>query len=262
VAGNGADALAEAWPEVDTGVAHPARVYDFWLGGEVNFPADREAARQAAAADPSVVAVVRASRAFLRRAVRYLAAGAGLRQFLDIGTGLPTVHNTPQAAQEAAADCRIVCVDNDPLVLAQARPLLHSTPEGECAYIFADLRDPEGIWQQAAATLDTGMAVAVVMAGVLQHVRDTDGPHRIVSQLMAGLPPGSHLVISHPASDIGAPAGLPGAPVTLRSHAEVTRFFAGLELLAPGVVQAAQWRPDPGEAPVAAPVWCGVARKP
>ncbi len=264
--------LGQEWPEIDTSVAHAARVYDFWLGGRANFAADREAAQQAVAANPDIVPAVRANRAILGRAVRYLAGSAGIRQFLDIGTGIPTENNTHQVAQAVAPESRIVYVDNDPLVLAHAHHLLRSSPEGECAYIFADLRDPDGIWQQAAATLDSGQPLAVMMVAVLQYVPDADDPHAIVRQVMADLPSGSYLVISHPASDIGAEQVARSMQryndrahnqATPRSRAEVTRFFEGLELLEPGVVQLPEWRPDPGaEAAGPLPMWCGVARKP
>ncbi len=269
--------LGQEWPEIDTSVAHAARVYDFWLGGRANFAADREAAEQAVAANPDIVPAVRANRAFLGRAVRYLAGEAGIRQFLDIGTGIPTENNTHEVAQSVAPDSAIVYVDNDPLVLAHAHYLLHSSPEGECAYIFADLRDPDGIWQQAAATLDTGRPLAVMMVAVLQYVPDADDPHAIVRRMMADLPSGSYLVISHPASDIGADQVAESMQrynerahnqATPRTHAEVSRFFEGLDLLEPGVVQLPQWRPDAGADAAAGagarplPMWCGVARKP
>jgi hypothetical protein len=274
VTGNGpGQALDQEWPEIDTSVAHAARVYDYWLGGRANFAADREAAKQAIAANPDIVPAVRANRAFLGRAVRYLAGEAGLRQFLDIGTGIPTENNTHEVAQAIAPDSRIVYVDNDPLVLAHAHYLLRGSPEGECAYIFADLRDPDGIRQQAAATLDAGQPVAVMLMAVLQYVPDADGPHGIVARLMADTPSGSYLAISHPASDIGADQVAQSMrrynerahnPATPRTHADVTRFFDGLELLEPGVVQPPAWRPDPGGQPAAAPLpmWCAVGRKP
>ncbi|MBO0775590.1 MAG: SAM-dependent methyltransferase [Actinobacteria bacterium] len=257
---------------MDTGVAHAARVYDYWLGGTANFAADREAAEQAIAADPGIVPAVRASRAFLARTVRYLAGAAGLRQFLDIGAGIPAGNNTHEVAQSVAPDSRVVYADSDPLVLAHAQHLLRNSPGGECAYIFADLRDPDGIRQQAAATLDAGLPVAVMLAGVLQYVPDADDPHALVAKLMADAPSGSYLVVSHPASDMGAAqvmqsmdryAGGARGRATPRSHAGVTRFFDGLQLLEPGVVPVSQWRPDPGAAPgPLPPVWGGAGRKP
>jgi O-methyltransferase involved in polyketide biosynthesis len=263
----------QEWPEIDATVAHAARVYDYWLGGRANFAADREAAQQAVAANPDIVPAVRANRAFLGRAVRHLAGEAGLRQFLDIGTGIPTENNTHEVAQAVARDSRIVYVDNDPLVLAHAHYLLRSSPEGGCAYIFADLRDPDGIRQQAAATLDAGQPVAVMLVAVLQYVPDADDPYGIVARLMADVPSGSYLAISHPASDVGAGQVAQSMrrynerahnPATPRTHDEVTRFFGGLDLLAPGVVQLPEWRPDPGGQQAAAPLpmWCAVGRKP
>jgi len=271
--GAGPEAQEREWPEIDTSIAHAARVYDYWLGGRANFPADREAAEQAIAANPDIVPAVRANRAFLGRAVRYLAADAGLRQFLDVGTGIPTENNTHEVAQRVAPDCRIVYVDNDPLVLAHAHYLLRSTPEGECAYIFADARDPESILQQAAATLDAGLPVAVIMAAVLQYVPDADDPHAVLARVMADVAPGSYLVVSHPASDVGVEEVAQSmrrynerarGSATPRTHAEVSRFFTGLDLLEPGVVQLPAWRPGPDDAAPAGPLpmWCGVARKP
>lgn len=268
----GQPALDREWPEIDTTVAHAARVYDYWLGGKANFPADRQAAEQAIEADPGIIPAVRANRSFLGRAVRYLAGDAGLRQFLDIGTGIPTENSTHAVAQAIAPDSRIVYADNDPLVLAHAHHLLQSSPEGACAYIFADLRDPDGIWQQATATLDAGLPIAVMLVAVLQHVPDADDPHAIVARLMADMPPGSQLVVSHPAADIGAGQltqsmrryhERAGGPATPRTHAEVSRFFEGLDLLQPGVVQLPEWRPDPdaGTPGRPLPVWCGVGRK-
>lgn len=267
------EAAEREWPEIDASVAHAARVYDYWLGGRANFPADREAAEQAIVANPDIVPAVRANRAFLGRVVRYLAGDAGLRQFLDIGAGIPTENNTHEVAQQVAPDCRIVYADNDPLVLAHAHYLLEGTREGECACIFADLRDPGSIRQQAAATLDAALPVAVIMAAVLQYVPDADDPHGIVARVMAELPSGSYLVVSHPASDIGVDPVAQSMhrynerahnPATPRTHAQVTRFFDGLELLQPGVVQPPGWRPDPGGAAPAGPLpmWCGAARKP
>ena len=271
--GPGQETLAAEWPEIDASVAHAARVYDYWLGGRANFPADRDAAEQAIAANPDIVPEVRANRAFLGRAVRYLAEGAGLRQFLDIGTGIPAGNSTHEVAQRIAPDSRVVYVDSDPVVLAHAHYLLQGTPGDQCAYIFADLRDPDGIWRQATATLDAGLPVAVLMVAVLQHLPDADDPHGIVARVMAELPAGSYLVISHPASDIGAGQVARSmrrynerarGPATARTQAEVTRFFDGLDLAGPGVVQLPQWRPDPGDAAPAQslPWWCGAARKP
>ncbi|MBO0818054.1 MAG: SAM-dependent methyltransferase [Actinobacteria bacterium] len=262
---------AEADPpaELDTGTAHPARVYNYWLGGKDNFAADREAAQQVIGAFPGIVAGVREQRAFLGRAVRYLAGEAGVRQFLDIGTGLPSAGNTHEVAQAVAPESRVVYVDNDPIVLAHARALLASSPEGATSYLDADLRHTETILRKAAATLDFGQPVAIILLGVLQLIGGADDPYQIVAVLMDAAPPGSYLVIGHPASDIDpaavrAAAGYSQrvAPMTPRSRAEVARFFTGLELVRPGLVQLPEWRPEPGprpDGPVA--MWCGVARK-
>jgi S-adenosyl methyltransferase len=169
--------MAAERPSFDISVAHPARVYDYWLGGKDNFQADREAAAQMIEALPNILPGVRANRAFLRRAVQYLAGEAGIRQFLDIGTGLPTAENTHEVAQSIAAESRIVYVDNDPIVLAHARALLTSNPEGATAYIDADARDTGTILREAAKTLDFSQPVAVMALLILQYIPDSDGPH-------------------------------------------------------------------------------------
>ncbi|HLI40241.1 MAG TPA: SAM-dependent methyltransferase [Streptosporangiaceae bacterium] len=258
---------------LDTSHAHPARVYNYWLGGKDNFAADREAAEQAIAANPGIVADVRANRAFLVRAVRFLAAEAGIRQFLDIGTGLPTASNTHQVAQAVAPQARIVYVDNDPVVLVHAQALLTSSAEGATAYIDADARDPGRILAEAARTLDLSQPVALMLLIVLHLIPDADDPYRIVATLVSALAPGSYLVLAHPASDVRAPAQaemtrrvnerMSGPRATMRDRAAIARFFDGLELLEPGVVQPQQWRPEPGVvAPAQVTAWCGVARKP
>ena len=260
-------------PELDTRHAHSARVYNYWLGGKDNFAADREAAEQAIAANPGIVTDVKANRAFLVRVVRYLAAECGVRQFLDIGTGLPTQSNTHQVAQAVAPDARIVYADNDPIVLLHARALLSSTPEGACDYVEADLRDPAAILRAASATLDFGGPVALMLLIILHLIPDSDDPYGIVARLVGALPSGSYLVLAHPASDIRAAKmaemtkrvnqRMSGPPATMRDRAAITRFFDGLELLEPGVVQPQQWRPEPGDpGPPQVTAWCGVARKP
>ncbi len=258
--------------EIDTSVAHPARVYDYWLGGKDNFAADREAAERVLAATPGLRFRVRANRAFLARAVRYLAADAGIRQFLDIGTGIPSANNTHEVAQEVAPDSRVVYVDNDPIVLSHARALLASTPQGATQYIDGDLRDGTAIVVQAGQTLDFSQPVALMLLGILHLIQDSEAPHEIVSGLMDALPPGSYLAISHPASDIH-----PGqaeaqkrynervsTPQTLRSRDEVATFFEGLEMVPPGLVYVHTWRPGPGDIAPADGVSAhgGVARKP
>jgi len=259
-------------PRFDTSVASIARIYDYWLGGKDNFAVDREAAEGMIRQYPDIVRGVRKNRAFLGRAVHYLAAEAGLRQFLDVGTGLPSANNTHEVAQRAAPASRIVYVDNDPIVLSHAQALLTSTREGACAYIDADLRDAAKILEEAAATLDLSRPVAICLIMVLQFIPDEDDPGQLVRTLMDAVPPGSYLAVAHPASDVDtgvAPAfrqlntRMGRTQVVARSHAEITRFFDGLELVDPGLVQLHRWRPGPGvdtTRPLAA--YGGVARKP
>jgi hypothetical protein len=260
-------------PGLDTKHAHSARVYNYWLGGQDNYAADREAAQQAIAANPGIVADVRANRAFLVRAVRYLAAERGIRQFLDIGTGLPTASNTHEVAQAAAPAARVVYVDNDPIVLMHARALLTSTAEGATAYLDADLRDTSAILREAARTLDFGQPIALMLLIILHLIPDADDPHRVVATLVQALPSGSYLVLAHPASDIRAAKmaemtrrvneRMSGPRATMRDRDAITRFFGGLDLVEPGVVQPQQWRPVPdARSPLQVTAWCGVARKP
>jgi hypothetical protein len=241
--------------DIDTSVPHIARVYDYWLGGKDNFTADREAAEKVIASFPDIRVSVRAQRAFLGRAVEYLVTEAGIRQFLDIGTGLPAADNTHEVAQRAAPESRVVYVDNDPAVLAHARALLTGSTDGATAYLDADLRNTGTILREAAHLLDFGKPVAVMLLGVLHCIPDQDDPAAIVARLMAAVPPGSYLVVSHPAKDITAGQmgkatrdynELARDPVTMRTHAEVCRFFDGLDLVEPGVVQLHRWRPDAG----------------
>jgi len=258
-------------PGLDVTRAHPARIYDYWLGGKDNFPADREAAEKAISDFPGIVPAVRAQRAFLGKAVGYLAGEAGIRQFLDIGTGIPAADNTHEVAQAAAPDSRVVYVDNDPLVLAYARALLASGPQGATDYLDADLREPGDILGRAAATLDFTRPVAVMLIGILHLIKDEEEPHAIIRQLMAAVPPGSWLAIMHPASDVGAELGKmtegynkkSATSATLRSRAEVAGFFDGLDLLPPGLVHLGRW--EPGQpAPAAGPempAWTGLASK-
>jgi len=205
--------------------------------------------------------------------VRYLAAACGVRQFLDIGTGLPTASNTHQVAQAAARDARVVYVDNDPIVLAHARALLTSTPGGATAYLDADLRDTSAILAEAARTLDFGRPVALMLLIILHLIPDADDPHGIVATLVRALPSGSYLVLAHPASDIRAAQmaemtrrvneRMAGPGATMRDRAAITRFFDGLNLVEPGVVQPQQWRPEPGDLSLPeVTAWCGLARKP
>jgi O-methyltransferase involved in polyketide biosynthesis len=259
-------------PKVDATKPHPARIYDFWLGGKDNFAVDREAGQQIIDVFPGIVAGVRTQRAFLGRAVRYLVNEAGIRQFLDIGTGLPAADNTHEVAQRAAAESRIVYVDNDPMVLAHARALLVSTREGACAYIDADLRDLSTIRYEAEATLDFSKPIAIVLLGVMQYLDERDDPHRIVKTLMNSTVPGSYLVLGQPAVDIFPEQmrevqsrygrQINGTNV-LRTHDQVLSFFDGLDMVEPGLVQLPQWHPDPGGDPNPEPVpfWAGVGRK-
>jgi SAM-dependent methyltransferase len=239
---------------IDVSTAHIARVYNYWLGGKDNYVRDREAAGQVIAAYPPILASVRAQREFLGRAVRYLAAEAGIRQFLDIGTGLPSAGNTHELAQQAAPEAKIVYVDNDPIVLTHSRALLTSSLEGLTAYLEADLRDVGEILQKAAGVLDFDQPVAVMLVGVLHCIPDADDPAGLVERLLAGLAPGSYLVIAHPANDIHATQIGDAASrlnrvmeegVTLRSHAQVSRFLDGVQLVEPGLVQLHRWRPGP-----------------
>jgi hypothetical protein len=257
---------------IDTSVAHPARVYDYWLGGKDNFAADREAAERVLAVSPGLRWRIQANRRFLARAVRYLAEDAGIRQFLDIGTGIPSANNTHQVAQEAAPDARIVYVDNDPIVLSHARALLTSGPRGATQYVHGDAREPGPIIESAAETLDFRQPVALMLIGVLHLIQDSEDPWGLVAWLMAQLPAGSYLAISHPAIDI-APGQAEAqrrynervsTPQTLRDRDQVARFFEGLELVEPGLVYVHTWRPGEFDtAPEdATSAWGGVARKP
>ena len=254
----------------DTNVPHIARVYDYWLGGKDNFAADRDLAEKFMRADPAVTAGVRSNRAFLGRAVHYLVADAGIRQFLDIGTGIPTANNTHEVAQRAESTARVVYVDNDPIVLTHARALLASDPAGVTDYVDADLRDTETILAAAARTLDFTQPIAVMLIGVLHCIPDEDYPGQIVASLMGAVPSGSYLALSHPAADIHAEEMAAGAAlmnramagtITFRTRAQVAAFFGSLELIEPGLVSTTQWRPGPGVSPKPLPGWVGVARK-
>jgi S-adenosyl methyltransferase len=255
----------------DTSVAHCARVYDYWLGGKDNFAADRAAAEQAIRDCPAIVPTVRANRGFLARTVRFLAADAGIRQFLDIGTGIPAENNPHNVAQAVAPGSRVVYVDNDPFVMVHARALLTGHPDGATAYAEADLRDPQRILDLAAEVLDFRRPVAVLLLAILQHIDDEDDPLKIVATLMNAVPPGSYLALSHPASDIDSEATAKMAAtlnqimaekITARDRPAVARFFDGLELVAPGLARVSEWRPPAdAEAGFPAAIWAGVARK-
>jgi hypothetical protein len=258
--------------DFDTSVAHPARVYDYWLGGKDNFAADREAAERVLAVTPELPMRVRANRAFLARVVRFLAGEAGIRQFLDIGTGIPSANNTHEVAQAVAPAARIVYVDNDPIVLTHARALLTGCADGATDYIQADLRKPDEILAAARLTLDFDQPIAVMLLGILHLIQDEEDPWGIVAQIMAAVPSGSYLAISHPALEIH-PGQLEAqkrynervsTPQRLRTQDEVARFFANLEMVEPGLVQVHQWRPEPGSLVPGntATAHGGVARKP
>jgi O-methyltransferase involved in polyketide biosynthesis len=259
---------------LDPSVSHSARIWNYWLGGKDNYAVDRAAGDRVAEMLPIIVVQARADRAFLGRAIRYLAGEAGIRQFLDIGTGLPTADNTHEVAQRVAPESRIVYVDNDPLVLVHARALLTSTQEGKTDYTEADLRDPDTILAQAARTLDLAKPTALLLLGVLHHIPHTAEAYSIVRQLTGALAPGSFLAINHSTSAISGAAmedavrhwNQVGTPtMTLRTPEQVSAFFAGLELLPPGVVSCSRWRPEVGpggELPPEVDEFCGVARVP
>jgi O-methyltransferase involved in polyketide biosynthesis len=261
-------------PDIDTTVTHSARVWDYWLGGKNNYPVDREAGEQIRAVMPGIVDTARAVRGFLNRAVQHLVGEVGIRQLLDVGTGLPTVNNTHAVAQATAPECRVVYADNDPLVLAHARALLTSTPEGATNYVDADLRDTDRIVREAAKTLDFTQPIALMLLGILNHIMDTDEANTIVDRLLAALPSGSYLVMSHFTSLVDTEVVEEGMriynesggnpPVRGRSRQELLRYFDGLELLEPGLVSVSLWRPDPSDlgVPVEVYEFGGVGRKP
>jgi S-adenosyl methyltransferase len=257
---------------IDTTVAHPARRYDYWLGGKDNFAADRESGDAIAAKFPAIRTAVVENRRFLRRAVTFLTETAGVRQFLDIGTGLPTANNTHDVAQAIAPESRVVYVDNDPLVLVHARALLTSSEEGATAYVDADLREPEKILhdEDLFRTLDLTQPVALMLLATLHFIPEDDDPYAIVRRLVAALPAGSYVALSHATSDYLPPelvadiaSGKHGQG-RLRTRAEFTRFFDGLELMDPGVVPLAEWRADdeaqPRPTAAETAMYAGVAR--
>ena len=240
----------------DTSVAHQARVYDYMLGGMDNYAADRAAAEASIKIWPDIALGAQANRAFLGRAVRYLAGEAGIRQFLDIGTGIPTAGNTHQVAQAIAPESRVVYVDYDPVVLAHARALLTSTEEGATEFIDADFRHTDAILAQAARLLDFTKPVAVTMLAILHALPDSDDPYAIVATVMNAVPPGSYLAISHAAADLLDPEMLESIKdawrgkmqqqIIWRTREQVAPFFAGTDLVDPGLVRVEEWRPAPG----------------
>ncbi|MER7168180.1 SAM-dependent methyltransferase [Micromonospora sp. NPDC000207] len=252
---------------LDPSVAHNARVWNYWLGGKDNFESDRMVGERIRSMFPVIGEVARADRRFLARVVRHLAGDLGIRQFLDVGTGLPTADNTHQLAQAIAPECRVVYVDNDPMVLVHARALLTSSPEGATAYLDADVHRPGRILSGARATLDLDRPVAVMMLGILNFVQDTEEAFDIVRRLMGAMPAGSHLVLTHPTLELGGAANEAAMafwnehaapPIRARTGAEISRFFAGLHPVTPGLVSCARWRADE---PVV-PQYGAVARKP
>jgi hypothetical protein len=270
--GSEADGTERTSPPIDTTVAHSARRYDYWLGGKDNFAADRESGDAIAAAFPTVRTAVIENRRFVRRAAAFLAGDAGIRQFLDIGTGIPTSPNVHEIAQGIAPASRVVYVDNDPIVLAHARALLTSSEEGDTAYIDADLHEPDKIISNAElqGIFDFSQPMALILAAILHFIPDADDPYRIVGRLIGALPKGSYLVMSHATNDFLAPeevaqivAGRYG-PFFARSEAEFARFFEGFELVPPGITSVAEWRSaaesQPRPTAAEAYTYCAVAR--
>jgi hypothetical protein len=256
---------------VDATVAHNARVWDYWLGGKDNFEVDRQVGERVREMVPIIGDVARADRQFLSRAVRFLSGEAGITQFLDIGTGLPTADNTHEVAQAITPESRVVYVDNDPKVLVHARALLTSTPEGATDYAETDVHDPGAVLANAARTLDFTRPVAVMMLGILNFVADTDEATAIVRRLMDAVPSGSYLALTHPTLELGGEANVDAMafwnknatpPIRARTGVEIAAFFDGLELLEPGLVSCALWRPEPGAAPASVPQYGAVGRKP
>ncbi|ALV32425.1 SAM-dependent methyltransferase [Streptomyces sp. CdTB01] len=265
---------SDALPQIDTSRPHPARVYDWWLGGKDNYPVDEELARNILAVDGTVVRGARANRRFMHRAVR-AAAGAGVRQFLDIGTGIPTEPNLHQVAQEAAPDAKVVYADNDPIVLRHAEALLRGSAEGSTQYVHADVRDPDTILRRAAESLDLAQPVSLSLIALTHYLGDEeDDVHGLVGRYVEALAPGSFLILSQVTQDlspegVARAAGLfrrSGTPFHPRTLPEFYRFFEGLELLGPGVIPVHGWRPEPVDVEAqeegVVPVYAGVARKP
>ncbi|MFG1665291.1 SAM-dependent methyltransferase [Streptomyces sp. Y7] len=259
-----------ATPRIDASIPHSARIWNYWLGGKDNYRVDEEAGDAYTAVFPGIVTIARSSRAFLRRNITHLVSEAGIRQFLDVGTGLPTAQNTHEVAQQLAPEARIVYVDNDPMVLAHARALLYSTQEGATAYVDADVADPDRILEAAAKTLDFGRPTALILSNILGHIADHGQARSIVTRLMSALPAGSYLSINDGSLGIDpvfeqaqeAYNSSGAVPYNLRTVDEITAFFDGLELVEPGVVPVTQWRPEPGSpAPEVVAEHGGLARK-
>lgn len=258
-------------PTIDSSIAHNARVWNYWLGGKDNFESDRRVGDHVVGMFPIIGEVALADRQFLARVVRHLAAEAGIRQFLDVGTGLPTADNTHEIAQAIAPEARVVYVDNDPMVLVHARALLTSTPQGATDYVDADIHHPAGILLHAVETLDLDQPVAVMMLGILNFVMDTDEARAIVRHLLDPLPSGSYLALTHPTLELGGEANGPAMrfwnenaapPIRARTGVEIASFLHGLDLVDPGLVSCSQWRPDPGSPRSQVPQYAALARKP
>ncbi|HUC55882.1 MAG TPA: SAM-dependent methyltransferase [Streptosporangiaceae bacterium] len=260
----------EVPPDIDPNVPHIARVYNYWVGGKDNFPVDRELAERFIAADPGVIEGVRSNRAFLVRAVEFLARECGIRQFLDIGTGIPTADNVHEVALRNAPGCGVLYVDNDPLSIIHGRALLAEHPAENVSYIDADLRDPGNLLLTASDYLDFGQPIGLMMLSVLHCIPDADDPAGVSGTLIEALPAGSYVAISHPASDIHADQIAAGSkilnkslssPVAFRPYEKVLSFFNDLELVEPGLVTHSRWRPHPGADTRLYSSWAGVARK-
>ncbi len=257
-------------PPFDTTVANQARIYDYLLGGKDNYEADRAAVDAVLKIAPELGFTARENRAFLGRAVGYLAGEVGIRQFLDIGTGIPTAGNTHQVAQAVAPEARVVYVDYDPVVLAHARALLKGSQAGATQYIDADLRDTATILEQAGRLLDFTQPVAVTLLMILHVIPDSDDPHALVARVLDALPPGSYLTLSHLGAELLDQEKTEGFQGVVRRQAqqqyigrsreEIERFFNGTDLLEPGVVRVEEWRPDREPAAKSA-LWCAVGRK-
>ncbi|MEV0855749.1 SAM-dependent methyltransferase [Nocardia fluminea] len=263
--------------DVDTTIAHEARVYDYWLGGKDNYPADRALGDAIAEHVPAIKTMARANRAFLGRAVRHLVSEAGITQFLDIGTGIPTAGNTHEVAQQLDPTARVVYVDKDPIVLAHARALMNSTPQGRTRFIHADLHDPRSILDHPdlADTLDRDEPVAIMLVAIMMYFADADRPHDLIADLLDAVPSGSYLVITHPTADfapeamagVQAAAAASGISFHPRSNAATSELFAGTTLIDPGLVPVAAWRPELIDGPAAvveadsAWYWAGIGRK-
>lgn len=258
---------------IDSSVPHSARIWNYWLGGKDNYPVDRAVGEEIKKVFPGIVMTALADRAFLGRAVWHLVDEVGIRQFLDVGTGLPTVDNTHEVAQRIAPECRIVYVDNDPLVLTHARALLTSSPEGTTAYIDADVREPGHILATARETLDFDQPIAIMLLGIVHFILDDDEAQAIIDHLMDAVPSGSYLAITHACDFVNAEEihanirewNEHGTPkMTVRSYDQVSRLLTGLELVEPGLVSLPRWRPEasPWGEPPELPAVCALARKP